>query len=152
MTIVKWKKPLHNGHKDSPLIYNPPLSGFIENFFGDSIFGKEHGEFIPAANLKDEEHRYTIDLSVPGFEKNDFKIELSDKILSVSAKHQSEKETKEKDYTRKEYNYGSFQRMFALPEEIKEEAIEAKYENGILKLSLPKKEGKRKTHKEIKIA
>ena len=152
MTIVKWKRPSENGQANRPIIYNSPLSGLFENFFGDDFLSKEYAQFVPAVNLSEEEGKYNVELSAPGFEKNDFKIELNERILTVSGKHQEEKEMKEKTFSRKEFNYGSFQRSFSLPEEINEEAIDAQYENGILKITLPKKAQEKKTVKEIKIS
>ncbi len=107
---------------------------------------------MPAVNITEEDTQYSVEFSAPGFEKNDFKIELNDGVLTVSGKHETDKEVKEKNFTRKEFNYGSFQRSFTLNEEINEEAIDAKYENGILKLTLPKKEESKKPTKEIKIS
>ena len=93
-----------------------------------------------------------VELSAPGFDKNDFKLEVKDGVLTIFGKHEAEKEVKEKNYTRKEFNYGTFQRSFSLPQEVNEEAIDAKYENGILKVALPKKEETKKATKEIKIS
>ena len=151
MTLVKWKRPFEHGQVTNP-VYSSPLSGLFENIFGEEYLGREHAQFVPAVNLSEAEGTYLVELSAPGFEKGDFKIELKERVLIVSGKHQTEKEVKEKNFSRKEFNYGSFQRSFSLPEEINEEAIDAKYENGILKLTLPKKEEVKKAAKEIKIA
>ena len=152
MTLVKWQRPSANGHKNNQLIYNSPLSELFDNFFREHLLTNEYAQFVPAVNVSEEEKKYFVELSAPGFEKNDFKIELNDGVLTVSGKHQAEKEIKEKAFTRKEFNYGAFQRSFSLPEEINETEIEAKYENGILKVVLPKKEESKKTSKEIIIS
>lgn len=152
MNIVKWKKPSAEGPEMNQVLFNSPLSGLFENFFGDDFFTKEYASHVPAVNISEEKDRYNMELAAPGFEKDDFKIELNKGMFTVSAQHKTEKETKEKTFSRKEFNYGSFQRNFSLPEEINEDAIVAKYENGILKISLPKKEEAKKEKKEIKIS
>ena len=152
MTLVKWKRPFENGQVNRNTMYNAPLSGLFTNLWADDFLTAERAQFVPAVNLSEDEKQYHVELSAPGFDKNDFKIELNDGILSISGKHQAETEVKEKNFTRKEFNYGSFQRSFSLPEEINHEAIDAKYENGILKIALPKKEESKKPAKEIKIS
>jgi HSP20 family protein len=152
MTLVQWKRPSENGHGNRPVNYNTPFTGLFNSFLGDDFLTGEHAQFVPAVNITEEDTQYSVEFSAPGFEKNDFKIELNDGVLTVSGKHETEKEVKEKNFTRNEFNYGSFQRSFTLNEEINEEAIDAKYENGILKLTLPKKEESKKPTKEIKIS
>jgi HSP20 family protein len=152
MTLVKWKRPLDNGLSNRTAMYNSPLAGILNNIWRDDFLTNEYAQFVPAVNLAEEDGQYGVELSAPGFGKDDFKIEIKDGILTVSGKHETEKEVKEKNYTRKEFNYGSFQRSFSLPQEINEEAVDAKYENGILKISLPKKEEVKKATKEIKIS
>ena len=151
MTLIKWKKPSENGQTSNQLIYNSPFAGLMENLFADDFLTKEYASFVPAVNVWEEADKFSLELSAPGFEKSDFKIVLTKGVLNVSGEHKTEKETTEKNYTRKEYNYGSFQRNFTLPEDVNEEKIDAKYENGILKVVLPKKEGKIQTTKEINI-
>jgi HSP20 family protein len=151
MTLVKWKRPV-NGQYANPALYNSPLSGFIENFLGEDILPREHAAFVPAVNLSEEKDKFVIELSAPGFEKDNFKLEVNEKALTISGMHKSEKESAEKNFTRKEFSYGSFQRKFILPEGVNEEAINAKYENGILNISLPKKQEETKSKIEIKIS
>lgn len=140
-----------NGQYTNPELYNSPLSGFIENFFGEDILSREHAAFVPAVNLSEEKDKFTIELSAPGFDKEDLKLEVNEKTLTVSGTHKSEKENTEKNFTRKEFSYGSFQRKFALPEGVNAEAINAKYENGILNISLSKKQEEAKSKIEIKV-
>lgn len=99
---------------------------------------------IPAVNITDEKDDYLVSLAAPGLKKDDFKIDLEGNMLTISCEKEEKKEEKEDKYTRKEYNYSSFQRSFTVPEEVKQDKIEAKYEDGILKLVLPKKEEARK--------
>lgn len=152
MTIVKWKKPYTNGTSNNPVVFNSPFSGLFENFLGDEFLTREYASFVPAVNISEDEGKYNLELSAPGFEKEDFKIELKKGMLTISGEHKTEKETKEKNFSRKEFSYGSFQRSFSLPEGIDEEAVEAKYENGILRISLAKWEDPKKAPREIKIS
>lgn len=136
MTVVKIRKPFEN-----EVVFNSPFSGLMDNIFGNPFLAKGHASFVPAVNISEKETKFSVELSAPGFEKNDFRIEIDKGTLTISAEHKNETEVKEKTFTRKEFNYGSFKRSFTLPEgTINEESIDAKYENGILSISLPKKE------------
>lgn len=95
---------------------------------------------IPAVNITEHNDEYLVSLAVPGMSKDDFKIDIDGNMLSISSEKEETKEEKEKIFTRKEYNYSSFSRSFTLPDEINKEKIDAKYENGILKIALPRKE------------
>ncbi|MGZ4036103.1 MAG: Hsp20/alpha crystallin family protein [Bacteroidia bacterium] len=152
MTLIKWKKPSENGLSNNQLIYSTPFTGLMENFFGNDFLTKEYASFVPSANVSEDADKFNLELSAPGFEKENFKISLNKGVLSISGEHKSEKETVERNYSRKEYSYGSFQRSFTLPEDVNEDKIDAKYENGILKIVLPKKEGKIQATKEITIS
>ena len=92
-------------------------------------------------------------MAAPGFEKKDFKIELLNNLLTISSEKQVETETKEgQQFTRQEFSYQSFSRSFTLPNTVEGEKIQAKYENGILKVAIPKKEeAKPKPVKQIEI-
>jgi HSP20 family protein len=85
-----------------------------------------------------------VSLAVPGMKKDDFNIDVEGNMLTISSEKEESKEEKEDKYTRKEYNYSSFSRSFTLPDEVNKEKIEAKYEDGVLKLMLPKKEEAKK--------
>src|SRR6218665_3811389 len=125
-------------------MYNSPFIGLMENFFGSDFFTKEYASFVPAVNVSEEADKFNVELSAPGFDKTDFKIEVDKGVLMVSGAHKTEtteeSDQKESKFTRREFNYGSFQRRFTLPEDVNADAIDAKYESGILKLVLPKKE------------
>jgi len=107
--------------------------------------------FIPAANIKENEKSFDIEIAVPGMKKEDFKINLENNVLTISSEKEEEKNEEKKNYTRKEFVYGSFSRSFTLPKIVETEQINAVYENGILNIQLPKKE-EAKVSKEIAIA
>jgi HSP20 family protein len=107
---------------------------------------------IPAVNITEHKDEYEVALAVPGMKKDDFKIDVEGNMLTISSEKEESKEEKDKKFTRKEYNYSSFSRSFTLPDEINREKIDAKYDNGILKISLPRKEeAKKLTAKNIAV-
>src|SRR5208283_1319203 len=96
---------------------------------------------LPAVNINENKDGFKVEMAVPGYEKNDFKIELSNDQLSISSEKNVENEIKEnQQFTRKEYSYQSFSRSFVLPNSADSDKIEARYDNGILTVSVPKME------------
>jgi HSP20 family protein len=95
---------------------------------------------VPAVNIEEHKDNFSVSLAVPGMKKDDFNIDVDGNMLTISCEKEEKKEEKEKKFTRKEYNYTSFSRSFTIPEEVFMDKIEAKYEDGLLKLMLPKKE------------
>lgn len=107
---------------------------------------------IPLVNVVENGKDYKVSLGAPGMKKEDFKIEHEGNILTISSEKREEKEEKEEKFTRKEFSYSAFSRSFTLPEDVLVDKIEAKYQDGVLELSLPKKEITNKTeHKKIEI-
>ncbi|MEO5642696.1 MAG: Hsp20/alpha crystallin family protein [Bacteroidia bacterium] len=144
-------------------VFNHPLFSNVLPSFLDEAIGRETAAFMPAVNIAEEDKSWNIEVSAPGFKKEDFKIRIENDTLTISAEHkeekvsaekpENEKQTKEKNYSRREFRYGSFSRSFRLPKEkVNEEAINATYENGILNLTIPKKEVAVKEIKEIRVA
>jgi HSP20 family protein len=109
---------------------------------------------LPAVNVKETKDDYLVSMAVPGMSKKDFKIDLKDNILTISSEKQDEKKEEEDNYTRREYSYQSFSRSFTLPKDVvNDEKIEAKYDNGELRIKIPKKEeAKPKAPKQIAIS
>lgn len=96
-------------------------------------------KWIPAMNIKEKKQNFEIDVAAPGFDKKDFEVTIENGVLCISAEKKEEKEVKEDEFTRKEFNYNSFSRRFTLPENVNEdEKIDAVYKDGILKLVLGK--------------
>ena len=96
-------------------------------------------EWIPAMNIKENDENFEIELSAPGFNKKDFEITIENGILHISAEKKVENEEIDENFTRKEFSYNSFTRSFTLPDIVDvEDKINAKYKNGILKLTLAK--------------
>lgn len=99
---------------------------------------------VPAVNITEQKDNYQVSLAVPGMKKDDFKIDVDGNMLTISSEKEETKEEKDKKFTRKEYSYSSFSRSFTLPQEINKDNIEAKYEEGVLKIVLPRKEEAKK--------
>ncbi len=124
-----------------PKVVNDLLD--VETFFSPNVFFDNALDLsvkVPSANITENNKDYKIELAAPGLEKKDFKIELEDKVLTISSEKEEEKKEDNKNFKRREFSYSSFSRSFQLPEDVLADKIDAKYENGILKLSVPKKE------------
>ncbi|MBK8090394.1 MAG: Hsp20/alpha crystallin family protein [Chitinophagaceae bacterium] len=113
-----------------------PWNEWFDN--GGSLMGRMMT--VPAVNIVEDKNDYKVSLAVPGMKKDDFNIDVEGNMLTISSEKEESKEEKDEKYNRKEYSYSSFSRSFTLPEEVNKEKIEAKYEDGVLKLMLPKKD------------
>lgn len=136
----------------------PSLSSWMDDIINKS-FGNEFmsnfntGITLPAVNVLDNNEEYIVEMAVPGLKKSDFDISLDNQMLSISAELSTENEDRNENYTRREFGYSSFKRTFSLPESVETDKINAKYEDGILKVLLPKRdEAKKKPLRQIKIS
>ncbi|MDQ6610612.1 MAG: Hsp20/alpha crystallin family protein [Bacteroidota bacterium] len=110
---------------------------------------------LPAVNIRENAENFTVEMAAPGMNKEDFKIELDGNNLTISSESSRGQERKEEErYTRREFSYQSFQRSFTLPKDVVDvDQIQAKYENGVLNLVIPKKEqAKQKPPRMIQIS
>jgi HSP20 family protein len=142
------------------------LPSLVSNFFDNgrlfpSVFDLDTNLFdldggsllVPNANIAESEKDFHIELAAPGLDRKDFKVEVDNGVLSISAKKEEEKKEENKNYKKREFSYNSFSRSFTLPENCHYDKIDAKYENGLLKVTLPKKEVTiSKPVKEIKVS
>lgn len=99
---------------------------------------------MPAVNITENKDDYLISLAAPGMKKSDFNVDIEGNMVTISCEKEEKKEEKDEKYNRKEYNYSSFSRSFTLPDDVMKEKIDAQYEDGVLKLKLPKKEEAKK--------
>ena len=125
-----------------PTVFEDLFKPWNEWFDNGGFLGKVMK--MPAVNVTDNKDNYLVSLAAPGMKKNDFKIDVEGTMLTISSEKEENKEEKESKYTRKEYNYSSFSRSFTLPDEVIKDKIEATYEDGVLKLKLPKSEESKK--------
>ncbi len=131
----------------------PTFTDLLENI-ERSFLGRvdENSGDIPAVNIKEENDKFVLELAAPGMKKDDFKINLDNYQLTISAETRNEKKEREDSYTRREFVYNSFSRSFTLPKTIDIDKIKADYRNGVLNIVLPKKEEEAKLTKQIKIS
>ncbi len=136
------------------------LPSFFDRFWNNELMDWGHSNYsstntsLPAVNVKETDDDFIIELAAPGMDKNDFKINFKNNVLTISSEKQNEKEEKQENYTRKEFSYQSFQRSFTVSDNaVVGDKIEAKYNNGILNIILPKREEvKPQPEREIKIS
>ena len=117
------------------------FSNMLDRFFNESV-GATLKQFNPAVDIAEDEKSYEIQVAVPGVKKSDFKIDLHDGKLTISGERKMEEKKEGKNFHSLETQYGSFRRSFFLPDDVLEEQVEAGYEDGLLKISLPKREKK----------
>ncbi len=135
-------KALTRNGDTTPALFDDFFRPWNEWFDNGGIMGKTLN--LPAVNITENKNDFKVSLAVPGMKKNDFNIDIEGNMLTISCEKEAQKEEKEIRFTRKEYNYSSFSRSFTIPEDVNREKIDASYEDGILKLSLPKKEEAKK--------
>lgn len=147
MTLVRYR----NNH---PKAFN----NFMDDFFATmpSLLsnGFQQGTFkqFPAVNVKETEAGYELDVVAPGFEKEQFSVDVNDKMLTIAAEVKTEKSEQTEKSVRKEYELKSFKRSFSLDENIDTENICAKYVNGVLTVNLPKRNAVKEDRKQITIS
>ena len=126
MRIVKY-----NNNKVFPSLMNE----FFNDDFRLNVINNNHS--VPSVNSIENDNSFEIDLAVPGMKKDDFTIQLNDKVLVISSENTNSVENNSMSLN--EFNYSSFQRSFTVPETVELDKIKANYKNGILKVKLPKK-------------
>lgn len=127
--------------------YQNQWPSLFDRFFNNDFEGWNRNNFsitnttLPSLNIKENKDAFIVEVAAPGFEKSDFKIELNNEILMIASEKKLSNEVKDGEkITKQEFSYQSFSRSFTLPELVDEEKIAAQYENGILTISIPKKE------------
>ena len=116
------------------------LTPGLLDFDGGLTGSRMKRRMIPSVNIIENLNEFQIELATPGLEKEDFKVDVNNGVLTISAEKEEEENEEDANYSRREFAYASFSRSFTLPENIVPDKVTAQYENGILKLSLPKKE------------
>ena len=106
---------------------------------------------LPPVNIEETKNSYQVVLNVPGRNKEDFNINIDKNLLTISFEKQEDKKEEDAKSIRREFNFSSFKRSFSLDEKIDVNNIQAKYESGLLKIELPKKEVVKEEVKQISI-
>lgn len=127
-----------------PSLFNDLLNDF---------WTPRESQWMPAVNVTERADEYKIDLAVPGMDKKDFRVEVDNGVLMISGERKEEDKVEGDLYTRREFHYGSFMRTFNLPDDVDGEKVSASYRNGILSITVAKREeAKRKPKKMINIS
>lgn len=119
----------------------------LDKFFKDDEFETGISSFIPVVNNRETDEAYYVEIDLPGIKKEDISIDVKDNVLSISGERKVKEEVKEEDYYKMESRYGKFLRSFTLPKNIDAEKINAKCENGVLEVVIPKYEELKETKK-----
>ena len=140
MNLVKW----------NPWREMPTLPGRFNRLFDDPFFSLARmadesgpGSWNPAVDLYEKDDHYMIKAELPGVDKNDIKIDLKDRLLTLSGERTYDNEVKEENYYRRERSYGKFQRAFTLPADVDSDKIKAEFKDGVLQIEVPKPEEKK---------
>ena len=119
----------------------------FDDFFGRELFNWGNNNYsststtVPSVNIRETNDHFEVEVAAPGMQKSDFQIKLDGNNLTIYSNREHREEKKEEGYTRREFSYQSFQRSFILPKDVvDDEGIAARYENGLLMLTIPKKE------------
>ncbi len=141
MTLIKANEPRIPSLTGS-------FSNMLDRFFDEAVKTPGTlGNFMPTVDLKEDDNNYEIDVSVPGMKKDDINLELDGQTLHISGEKEKKDDDKQKTYHRVESTYGYFERYFTLPDNAKVDEIDAQYEEGVLKISIPKDKEKTETKK-----
>jgi len=137
MSIIRYNAALND--------YVPTsFSNLIDRFFNESVSraGGSAYSFVPRVDIIEAEKAFEIHVAVAGMNKEDFKLDLNDNLLTISGERKFAKEKKENNFHSIETQYGTFSRSFSLPENVDASKISAAYNNGILEITVPKDEKK----------
>jgi len=135
--------PSRRKSSNPKLFYSPfrEMEDMANRMFGDFFADTSMERFAaPDFNMFRDEGDLVIEVSLPGYNKNDISIEVQDEVLTIRGKTKEEKKEEEKDYYYREFYAGSFERKVSLPERVKPEDFKAKYKNGILEIRMPSAE------------
>ena len=135
MSLITWKRK--NG-------MFPNLNSMVDDFFKNDEFfpvtTNGNGSSMPSVNVKETDESFELEVAAPGKKKDDFNVEINKGVLTISSETESEVKEEKDNYTRQEFSYSSFSRSFWLPEGVEEDDVNATYNDGILKVVIPKKE------------
>ena len=135
------------------------MPNLLDDFFGrdlmSNVFDDHTGVSVPAVNVIENNDEFRIEVAAPGLDKKDFKIDLENNVLTISSEKEMKDEETDKNgkFMRREFSYSSFKRSFTMPQSVEADKINAKHKDGVLYISIPKKEeAKQKPPKQISIS
>jgi HSP20 family protein len=119
------------------LFSNSPFASFFDEFVNPVSY-QENTSYVPGVNISETNESYGLEFSAPGFSKEHITIGVDKDVLTVSGEFKKEESKEDTNYSRREFNLTSFKRSFSLPESVNKDSISAKYENGLLHITIPK--------------
>lgn len=129
----------------------PVFPALFDDLFSRDLFNRGNSNFsstgttLPSVNIRESADSFEVDVAAPGMDKKDFSVSLEGNRLTIAAQRQQQEDDNDEGYCSREFSYQSFQRTFQLPKDVvDDEKIAARYENGLLLLTIPKKEEARK--------
>lgn len=146
MTLVK----LNSDNKKKNALM-PGFNDVFDSIINDTFFSDRLLTRVPAVNISESPDHFHLELAAPGLNKDDFKLNLERNVLSIAVEQHTKDQQNQKHFTKREYSYTSFVRSFSLPESADENGIQAKYENGILTIEIPKREEAKTISRQIEI-
>jgi HSP20 family protein len=145
MTLVKFNNGLKNNAR------GPFFNDVFDSILNDSFLSDKLVARVPAVNISETENTFQVELAIPGVKKEDLKISLDKNVLTVSSEKKTENVEEGKKFSKREYSYNTFSRSFTLPESADHSKIEADYTNGVLTLTISKKEEAKFQSREIAV-
>jgi len=145
MTLVKF----NSDNKKNTNV--PAFSNVFDSIFNDTFFSDRMMTRVPAANISESKDHFHVELAAPGLKKEDFKLNLERNVLNISVEQQQQDEQQERNYNKREFSYSSFVRSFTLPDSAEQNGIQAKYQDGVLSIDIPKKEEAKMQSRQIEI-
>jgi len=145
--------PMMQLHREIDRVFDEAFRGFgMPSIFGEGFPALEKGALLkPQVDISADDKKYTITVEVPGVEKDAVELELSKNSLIIKGEKKQEEETKDKEFYRVERSYGQFQRVLALPDDAIKENIDASFKDGVLTVTIPRKEQPKPEVKHIEI-
>ncbi|MFN0256672.1 Hsp20/alpha crystallin family protein [Pedobacter ureilyticus] len=147
MTLVKF-----NGDQKGKRGLMPAMNNVFDSIFADGFFNEQGAKMVSAVNVLEAVDHFKIELAAPGLQKEDFKVSLDRNLLSISVEKEEKSDGEGERFTRREFSFHSFVRTFSLPETADQQAITAKYEDGLLKVKVAKKEEAKLLTRQIEIS
>ncbi len=151
MSLMQWKKPttsLTSFPNDFNRIFEEMFTGWP---FGgvNNLTNIEQQQFVPAIELIDGEKSYTLKAELPGLKSEEVELQVHDNVVTIKGERKTERKEEKENYVRSEISYGSFMRQVALPSDVDGDHAEARMDQGVLTLRLPKKTSSARKHIKI---
>lgn len=159
MTLIKWR-PTYNLSRWNPVseIFSDlfqkhqEIDRIFDAFFSGGKFDDgTYGDFWTPIDIVEKDDAYIVEAEIPGMKKEDVKITIENNVLTIQGEKQQKKDEKDQNYRRSERVFGSFIRSFSLPSSVKVNEIDAKYQDGVLRITLPKAEEAKPKKIEVKV-